>query len=50
VQANLRRDVVNLGTALAFINIALVPILIAALAVGLAMIRRRRRLAARKLG
>jgi ABC-type uncharacterized transport system involved in gliding motility auxiliary subunit len=49
VQANLRRDVVNLGNALAFINIALVPILVAAAAIGLAMIRRRRRSQARKL-
>lgn len=49
VQANLRRDVVNLGTVLAFINIALVPILVSAAAIGLAMIRRRRREAARKL-
>jgi ABC-type uncharacterized transport system involved in gliding motility auxiliary subunit len=49
VQANLRRDVVNLGSVLAFINIALVPILVAAAAIGLAMIRRRRRAQARKL-
>jgi ABC-type uncharacterized transport system involved in gliding motility auxiliary subunit len=49
VQANLRRDVVNLGNVLAFINIALVPILVAAAAVGLAMIRRRRRTQARNL-
>jgi ABC-type uncharacterized transport system involved in gliding motility auxiliary subunit len=49
VQANLRRDVVNLGNVLAFINIALVPILVAAAALGLAMIRRRRRTLARNL-
>jgi ABC-type uncharacterized transport system involved in gliding motility auxiliary subunit len=49
VQANLRRDVVNLGNVLAFINIALVPILVAAAALFLAMIRRRRRSQARNL-
>jgi ABC-type uncharacterized transport system involved in gliding motility auxiliary subunit len=47
VQANLRRDVENLGTVLAFLNIALVPILIAAFAIGLAYFRGRRRAQAR---
>jgi ABC-type uncharacterized transport system involved in gliding motility auxiliary subunit len=49
VQANLRRDVENLGALLAFLNIALVPILVAAAAVGLAFLRRRRRARARVL-
>lgn len=49
VQANLRRDVTRLGQVLAFINIALVPILIVAFTIGLAMVRRRRRAQARKL-
>jgi len=43
VQRNLRKDIDALGDALAFINIALVPILVAAFAVGLAWLRRRRR-------
>jgi gliding motility-associatede transport system auxiliary component len=49
VQANLRRDVENLGTLLAFLNIALVPILISAFAVGLALWRGRRRAKTRGL-
>lgn len=49
VQANLRSDVERLGARLAFINIALVPILVAAFAVGLAWLRRRRRERARGL-
>jgi len=43
VQANLVRDVNNLGTALAMVNIALVPLLVAAAAMGLAVLRKRRR-------
>lgn len=47
VQANLRRDVDNLGTALAVLNIAAVPVLVAAAAIGLAILRNRRRSRAR---
>lgn len=47
VQANLRQNVERLGTVLAFINIALVPILIGAAAIALSMLRRRRRIRAR---
>jgi ABC-type uncharacterized transport system involved in gliding motility auxiliary subunit len=47
VQANLRRDVENLGTVLTLLNIALVPILISLAAIVLAVLRRRRRMAAR---
>jgi len=43
VQHNLRKDIDMLGSILAFINIALVPILVAIFAVGLAILRRRRR-------
>jgi ABC-type uncharacterized transport system involved in gliding motility auxiliary subunit len=43
VQHNLRKEVDALGSFLAFINIALVPILIAAFALLLAILRRRRR-------
>jgi ABC-type uncharacterized transport system involved in gliding motility auxiliary subunit len=43
VQHNLRKDIDALGSLLAFINIALVPILVATFAVGLAILRRRRR-------
>lgn len=43
VQHNLRKDIDALGAFLAFINIALVPLLVAAFAIGLAWIRRRRR-------
>ncbi len=49
VQANLRSDVERLGARLAFINIALVPILVAAFAICLAWLRRRRRARARGL-
>jgi len=49
VQANLREDVERLGTLLAVLNIALVPILIAAAAIGLSFLRRRRRARARAL-
>jgi ABC-type uncharacterized transport system involved in gliding motility auxiliary subunit len=47
VQANLRRDVENLGTVLAVLNIALVPVLVSAAAIGLAVLRNRRRSRAR---
>jgi ABC-type uncharacterized transport system involved in gliding motility auxiliary subunit len=43
VQHNLRKDIDFLGSVLAFINIALVPILVALFAIGLAILRRRRR-------
>lgn len=43
VQHNLRREVDALGSLLAFINIALVPLLVAIFAIVLAVIRRRRR-------
>jgi ABC-type uncharacterized transport system involved in gliding motility auxiliary subunit len=43
VQRNLRKDIDALGSFLAFINIALVPILVATFAIGLAVLRRRRR-------
>ncbi len=43
VQHNLRKDIDALGSLLAFVNIALVPILVAAFAIGLAIFRRRRR-------
>ncbi|HEX3808790.1 MAG TPA: Gldg family protein [Rhizomicrobium sp.] len=43
VQHNLRKDIDALGSILAFINIALVPILVAVFALVLALLRRRRR-------
>jgi ABC-type uncharacterized transport system involved in gliding motility auxiliary subunit len=43
VQHNLRKDIDLLGSILAFINIALVPILVALFAIVLAILRRRRR-------
>ncbi|HVZ90731.1 MAG TPA: Gldg family protein [Rhizomicrobium sp.] len=43
VQHNLRKDIDALGEFLAFVNIALVPLLVAILAIGLAALRRRRR-------
>jgi len=43
VQHSLRKDIDRLGAVLAFINIALVPILVAAFAIVLAFLRRRRR-------
>jgi ABC-type uncharacterized transport system involved in gliding motility auxiliary subunit len=43
VQHNLRKDIDALGAQLAFINIALVPLAVAFLAVVLAALRRRRR-------
>jgi len=43
VQHNLRKDIDALGDFLAFVNIALVPILVAIFAVVLAWLRRRRR-------
>jgi ABC-type uncharacterized transport system involved in gliding motility auxiliary subunit len=47
VQANLRRDVENLGNLLAFLNIAFVPIVLSAAAGGVAVMRSRRRARAR---
>jgi ABC-type uncharacterized transport system involved in gliding motility auxiliary subunit len=43
VQHNLRKDIDTLGNVLAFFNIAFVPLLVAAFAVVLAWLRRRRR-------
>jgi ABC-type uncharacterized transport system involved in gliding motility auxiliary subunit len=43
VQRNLRQDVDALGNLLAFVNTALVPILVALFAIALAWLRRRRR-------
>lgn len=43
VQHSLRKDIDALGSFLAFINIALVPILVATFAIFLAFLRRRRR-------
>lgn len=43
VQHNLRKDIDALGAVLAFVNIALVPILVAAFALILAFLRRRKR-------
>ena len=43
VQHNLRKDIDALGARLAFINIVLVPMLVALFAIGLAALRRRRR-------
>ena len=43
VQHRLRRDIDALGAVLAFINIAFVPILVSLFALGLALVRRRRR-------
>jgi ABC-type uncharacterized transport system involved in gliding motility auxiliary subunit len=43
VQHSLRKGIDALGAFLAFINIALVPILVAGLAIMLAFLRRRRR-------
>ncbi len=43
VQHNLRKDIDTLGAILAFVNIALMPLLVAAVAIVLAVLRRRRR-------
>jgi ABC-type uncharacterized transport system involved in gliding motility auxiliary subunit len=43
VQHRLRRNVDLLGNVLAFVNIALVPLLVAGFAILLAVLRRRRR-------
>jgi ABC-type uncharacterized transport system involved in gliding motility auxiliary subunit len=43
VQHNLRKNIDRLGAILAFVNIALVPLLVAAFAILLAVLRRRRR-------
>jgi ABC-type uncharacterized transport system involved in gliding motility auxiliary subunit len=42
VQRSLRTDIDRLGTVLAFINILLVPVLVAAFAIVFGLIRRRR--------
>ena len=47
VQLELRRDIEGLETTLRIVNIALVPALLTAFAVGLAVVRTRRRAAAR---
>ncbi|MCB4821632.1 GldG family protein [Roseicella aerolata] len=47
VQLELRRDIEGLETVLRVVNIALVPALLTAFAIGLALMRRRRRAAAR---
>jgi ABC-type uncharacterized transport system involved in gliding motility auxiliary subunit len=49
VQSNLRQNVENLGTTLAFLNIALIPILIGAAALVVSFLRQRRRARARGL-
>jgi ABC-type uncharacterized transport system involved in gliding motility auxiliary subunit len=49
VQANLRRDVENLGNLLAFLNIAFVPLVLSVAAGGVAVVRSRRRARARGL-
>lgn len=49
VQHNLRQDVEALGKTLAFINIVVVPMMVAAFALAIAWIRRRRRARAIKL-
>jgi ABC-type uncharacterized transport system involved in gliding motility auxiliary subunit len=49
VQHNLRKEVDRLGEWLAFVNIALVPLLVAAFAIVLAFLRRRRRVRALSL-
>jgi ABC-type uncharacterized transport system involved in gliding motility auxiliary subunit len=49
VQASLRQNVESLGTTLAFLNIALVPILIGAAAIAVSYMRQRRRARARGL-
>ncbi len=49
VQRNLRKDIDLLGSVLAFANIALVPLLVAGLALALAALRRRRRARAIKV-
>ena len=43
VQHKLRRDIDSLGAFLAFINIALMPLIVAGVAITLAVLRRRRR-------
>jgi len=43
VQHNLRKDIDALGAVLAFINIALMPLIVAGVAITLAVLRRRRR-------
>jgi ABC-type uncharacterized transport system involved in gliding motility auxiliary subunit len=43
VQHNLRKDIDRLGAILAFVNIGLMPLLVAGFALGLAILRKRRR-------
>ena len=43
VRRNLDRDIDNLGTTLKILNIALVPILLTALALGAVVVKRRRK-------
>jgi ABC-type uncharacterized transport system involved in gliding motility auxiliary subunit len=43
VQANLRQDVESLGNVLAFLNIALVPLMLSVAAIAVAFVRSRRR-------
>jgi ABC-type uncharacterized transport system involved in gliding motility auxiliary subunit len=43
VQRNLRRDIDNLASSIRFINVALMPILVAIIALGIAIVRHRRR-------
>jgi ABC-type uncharacterized transport system involved in gliding motility auxiliary subunit len=50
VQRSLRADVIALGDWVKLINIALVPVLVAAIAILLAILRRRRRTLAREAG
>ena len=50
VQRDLRRDVEGLGANLRFVNIALVPLVLAVLAAGAALIRYRRRKARAEKG
>ena len=47
MQLELRRDIEGLETMLRVVNIALVPTLLTAFAIGLAVVRTRRRAAAR---
>jgi ABC-type uncharacterized transport system involved in gliding motility auxiliary subunit len=43
VQRNLRRDIDRLATNVRFVNVALMPILVAFIAIGIAVVRHRRR-------
>ncbi len=50
VQHNLRKDIDTLGDILAFINIALVPVILTVIALVIGWLRRRKRAQARALG